>query len=272
MNRKLYKLQQIGDRLWILAANTAMVAASLGQDGRGFANIAEETRNVTNKMQQLVERAMFESEEIENAKMKDAALEIMFLALNAAVESHRLRERGKQAAVCAEEIRSLAYMLTTVISEDVPLDRLPDMVVPWAKTPLTSVICENTCFILLKTGNVYFVENLINIQEVCYGLVEKKDGRIILRGAEIPVVSTQEFLGTDTDIPTFIILRTPWAEESNRYAVAVDSFGCLFYSPIGTPVAPPKDMPLAEYVRECWENEKGDPFYFMDWTKMAKLK
>ena len=271
MNRKLYRLQQIGDRLWILATNTAMVAAFLGQDGRSFAIVADETRKVTNKMQQLVERALFEEEEIETAEIKDAAQEIMFLALNAAIESHRLRERGKQAAVCAEEIRSLAYMLTTVISEDVPLDRLPDMVIPWAKTPLTSVISENTCFILLKTGNLHFVENIINIQEVCYGLVERKDGNIILRGVEIPVVSTQELLNIETDIPTYIILRTPWAEERNLFAVAVDSIGCLFYSPIGTPVAPPTDMPLADYVRECWENEKGDPFYFMDWIKMAKL-
>ena len=29
------------------------------------------------------------------------------------------------------------------------------------------------------------------------------------------------------------------------------------------------DMPLAKYVRECWENENGNPFYFMDWIKMA---
>ena len=269
MNRNLYKMQQIGDRLWILATNTAMVAASLGRDGRGFAIVAEETRNVTNKIQHLVERAMFDEEEIETKKLKDAAQEIMFLALNAAVESHRLRERGKQAAVCAEEIRSLAYMLTTVISDDMPLDRLPDMVIPWAKTPLTSVISESTCFILLKTGNIFFVENLINIQEVCYGLVERKDGNIILRGVEIPVVSTQELLKIETDIPTYIILRTPWAEERNLFAIAVDSFGCLFYSPIGSPVAPPADMPLAEYVRECWENENGEPFYFMDWNKMA---
>ena len=67
----------------------------------------------------------------------------------------------------------------------------------------------------------------------------------------------------------YIILRTPWAEESAEYAVAVDDFVTLFYSPIGSPVPAPTDMPLAEYVRECWENENGDPFYFMDWVKMA---
>ena len=66
----------------------------------------------------------------------------------------------------------------------------------------------------------------------------------------------------------YIILRTPWAEECKEYAVVVDDFSCLFYSPIGTPVDPPANMPLTKYVRECWENENGDPFYFMDWVKM----
>ena len=269
MNRNLYKMQQIGDRLWILATNTAMVAASLGRDGRGFAIVAEETRYRSNKLQHLVERAMFENEEIEAEKLKESAQGIMSLALNAAIESHRLRERGKQAAVCAEEIRSLAYALTTIIADDMPLDRLPDAVIPRAKSPLTSVMSDSICFILLKTGDTYFVENLLNIEEVFCGLGKTKDSKIVIRGVEIPVICTQDYLNINNDNPTYVILRTPWVEERNQYAVAVDSFGCLFYSPIGSPVAPPADMPLAEYVRECWENENGDPFYFMDWNKMA---
>jgi hypothetical protein len=269
MNRKLFKLQQISERLWILAANTAMVAAALGRDGRGFAIVAEETRNMTNKMQHLVEQAIFEDEEIDMERMKDAAQEIMFLALNAAIESHRLDIKGKQAAVCAEEIRSLAYMLTTVISDDMPLDRLPETVIPWAKTPLTTVLSDNICFILLKTGDIHFVENLINIQEVCYGLIESKDNKIILRGTELPVINTRSFLSIESEKPIYIILRAPWAEESRDYAVAVDPFECLFYSPIGTPVAPPAEMPLSKYICEFWENENDEPLYFMDWTKMA---
>jgi len=268
MTRKLFKLNQISERLWILAANTAMVAAGLGRDGRGFAIVAEETRKMTDKMQQLVTEAIFDDVEINVEVMKEMALQIMLLALNAAIESHKLDIKGKQAAVCAEEIRSLAYMLTTEISEDVPLDRLPDMVIPWSKAPLTSVQSDNVCFILLKTGDIYFVENLINIQMVCYGLTENENKNIILRGTELPVINTPNLLNKRTENPTYIILRAPWAEDNKEYAVAVDSFGCLFYSPIGTPIAPPENMPLAKYVRECWENENGDPFYFMDWVKM----
>ena len=271
MNREQYKLQQISDRLWTCAANTALVAALLGRDGRGFAIVAEETRKMSDKMQLLIEQAIFENVEINMGKLKNAALEIMFLAYNAAIESHRLEEKGKQAAVCAEEIRSLAYLLTTDITDEIPLDRHPENVIPWAKTPLTTVISNNLCFFLVEAGGKFFVENLINVEEVCYGLKEE-NGIVTIRGRKLPVVNLPKFLDTVSDkqkYAKYVILRTPWAEESAEYAVAVDDFVTLFYSPIGTPVPAPADMPLYKYVRECWENENGDPFYFMDWIKMA---
>jgi len=268
MNRKQYKLQQISDRLWTCAANTALVAATLGRDGRGFAIVAEETRKLSDNMQSIIEKALFEDEEIKMEILKGAAEMIMLLAYNAAIESHRLEEKGKQAAVCAEEIRSLAYILTTEISDDVPLDRQPENAIPWAKTPLTTVISNNLCFFLFRAGDIYFVENLINIKELCCGLMENNN-KVIVRGNELPLINLLKHLGINSDNCKYIILRAPWAEKNNEYAVAVDDFTCLFYSPIGTPIPPPADMPLAKYVRECWENENGNPFYFMDWVRMA---
>jgi len=192
MNRKLYKLQQINDRLWSCAANTALVAAGLGRDGRGFAVVAEETRKMSDKVQDFIESAMFEDKNIETDTIKDMALMIMLLAYNAAIESHRLEEKGKQAAVCAEEIRSLAYTLTTEISDDIPLDRHPENIIPWAKTPLTTVISNNLCFFLLQAGGIYFVENLINIQEVCYGLTENNN-KVIVRGNELQLINLPKY-------------------------------------------------------------------------------
>ena len=270
MNRKQFKLQQISDRLWTCAANTALVAAALGRDGRGIAVVAEETRRLSDKVQNFIEKALFEDIEIKMEILKDAAQEIMLLAYNTAIESHWLDEKGKQAAVCAEEIRSLAYSLTTEISDDMPLDRHPENVVPWAKTPLTTIISNNICFFYFQASGTYFVENLINIKEVCYGLwVKENDNKITLRGNEFPVINLPKYLKKESGNIKYIILHTPWAEEKKDYAVAVDDFVCLFYSPIGTPILPPADMPLAKYVRECWENENGNPFYFMDWIKMA---
>jgi len=271
MNKKLYRLQQIGERLWSLATTAAMISAGLGRDGRGFAIVADEIRNIAGKIQSQVEKALFDGEEAEPGNLKDAAHEIMNLALNAAIESHRLDIQGKQAAVCAEEIRSQAYLLTTEISEDIPLDRLPDMIIPWAKAPLTTIVSHNHCFILLKTADTFFAENLINIKEVLYGLPENENKNIVLRGVEIPLINTPKLLKTTSENPAYLILQAPWAEENKEYAVAVDTFGCLFYSPIGTPVAPPADTPLAEYIREYWESENETPFLFMDWPAMAAL-
>ena len=268
MNRKQYKLQQISDRLWTCAANTALVAALLGRDGRGFAVVAEEARKLSDKMQLFIEQAIFENAEIDMGKLKDAAHEIMFLAYNTAIESHRLEEKGKQAAVCAEEIRSLAYSLTTEITDDIPFDRHPENVMPWAKTPLTTVTSNNLCFFLVEAAGKYFVENLIYVREVCYGLKEE-NGMITLRGRKLPVVNLPKLLGTLSDKQKYIILYTPWAEESADYAVAVDDFASLFYSPIGTPVTPPADTPALEYIREYWESENETQFLFMDWPKMV---
>ena len=144
-------------------------------------------------------------------------------------------------------------MLFTEISGEIPLGtgKRPDTVIPWAKTPLTTILSDNICFILLKAGDIYFVENLINVHEVFYELKENKDNTVIIRGNELPVINVPGFLNERSDKPVYIILSAPWAEESQRYAVTVDSVGFLFYSPVGTPVPPPCDMPLAKYVREC---------------------
>jgi chemotaxis signal transduction protein len=267
MNRKIYKLQQIGDRLWILAANTAMVAALLGRDGRGLAIVAEETRNMTEKMQHMVERALFEDEVIETEKLKNSAQQIMLLALNAAIESNSLHEKGKQAAVCADEIRNLSSMLFSEISADKSLNKQPDIIAPWAKTPLTT-ISQYPTFILLKIGDIYIVENLLNVHEVFYGLPVNENGCLIIRDVELPVINIHKFLNSESEDTFFIALSAPWAEKSDKYAVIVDSVVFLFYSPVGKPITPPDDMPLAKYVRECWANENGEPFYFIDWTKM----
>ena len=85
---------------------------------------------------------------------------------------------------------------------------------------------------------------------------------------EIPLVDGYKMLGKTKEVQTYVIMWTPWAKQNKIYAVAADVL-CLFFSPIGKLIDTPPDMPLAGYVRECWENEHGQPFYFMDWTKMV---
>ena len=267
MNRTLWKLQQIGERLWILAAITATQAAALGNDGRGFAVVAEETRKMTEKMQNLVEKALFEGEDINKDMLSDLALMLNLLALNAAIEAFHLSEKGKQAAVCAEEIRTLAYDIVRLFDEQLE-EKFRRTAQPWPRNPLTTQHNFGCSFLSFDIAGIPIKENLVNIYEVISGYVECTDGFIKLRKKEYSVINGSKILGRALREPTYIILQSPWSEQDKTYAVAVDSISGIFSSPIGTPISIPADMPLAKYVRECRENENGDPFYFMDWPKM----
>jgi hypothetical protein len=98
--------------------------------------------------------------------------------------------------------------------------------------------------------------------------VERTDTHISFREQTVRLVDPFRVMGAAKDAASYVILKTPWAEQNKTYAVAVDAVIGLYFSPVGTPVAAPAAMPLAAYVRECWDSENGDPIYFMDWPKM----
>lgn len=265
MNRTLWKLDHIGERLWILATMTATQAAALANEGKGLAVVAEETRKMANKVNAFVEKSMSEGEDLQNERIIPLALNLNLLALNSAIEANRLGHRGKQAMVCAEDIRDLAYDIVCLFDKE-RVEKAHKTATPWAKTPM-STSNQGSSFLLFSIGGIQFVENLDNIKEVC-SQMERKDSSIILRNMELPLIDGFEMLGKTEENPGCVIVYTPWAQQNKIYAVSAIILG-IFHSPIGKPVDVPADMPLAKYVRECWENENGEPFYFMDWTKMV---
>lgn len=264
MNKTLWNLQITGERLWLLANMTAQQAAALDMEGRDLAIVADETRSLANKVNRLVELALFEDEEIKPDSVRDVARMLNLLALNNAIASHHKGVRGKPAAVCADDIRDLAYKLTTLFDENKDMSR-DYGAVPVPKQRISSVDKPND-FMRIDIGGVSVMEPLANIKEVCMG-VESSDTHLKLRGMELSLIDGYRLLNKEKGISSTIILQTPWAEQNKTYAVAGNVI-CLFFSPIGKPVSPPSNLPLAEYVRECWENENGDPFFFMDWPKM----
>jgi hypothetical protein len=270
MNKKIWKLQQTNERMWVLAPISAMLAVELGSDGRGIAVIAEEVRILVNYMNTAIERVMFKNEEINVALIQDLAMQLNLLALNNAIESFSLGEKGRKAAVVAEEIRNLADETIRIINDDSSVHRhLP--VAPWPKNPLTTV-SKNNELISFDINGINILENLDNIEEVFHaGVILSHEGnRIKHRRGELTAVNGFKLMGETENKPLYyIVLRTPWVEQSKTLAVAVSDVHCLHVCPVGTPVEPPADMPLAAYVRECWESENGEPFYFMDWLKMV---
>ena len=266
MNRTLWKLERIGERLWILASMTASQAAWLASDGKGMAIVAEETRTMAIKVNNAVEKALFDNEEPNKDKLTPLALQINLLALNNAFEAARLGHLGKQAAVSAEEIRNLANEILCLFDTESE-EKAGKIARPWPADVMSS-LGRGAEFLGFGIDGITFYESLYNIQEVCSPLCERKNGNIVLRSMELPLIDGYKLMGKTKSETAYVIVQTPWAEQNKLYAVAADISG-IHFLPIGKPIDVPSEMPLAKYVRECWENENGEPFYFMDWTKMA---
>ncbi len=264
MNKQLWQLDKIGNKLWNAALAAAQQAAALGVAGGGIAHVAEETQQMARRVEGMAERALFDGEPIDEERLVQLATELNYLAFNGAIESYHLHGNGKGAAVCAEEIRRLSTEAVGLIRAQ---DRL--LYVPRPKDCLTSVshMKEFLCF---RVNGTVISESLDNAWEVLPpGAGQRGETAFTYRGNTVPLADPFRLLGTPREHCAHIIVRTHWAEQNKKYAVAVDELICLYISPIGKPVAPPKDLPLAPYVRECWDNEEGEPYLFMDWPKIA---
>lgn len=263
MNKTIWKLQIISERLWILANSSAQQAAALGVEGRGLAVVSDETRNFANRINALIESCLFEGGEIKPGNTHDLAMQLYLLALNAAIESSRMGWKGKPMAVCADDIRRLAYDVAALLDAN-NSPKWFNGITPFPKNRITS-IDEPKEFLLMNIAGITVAEPLVNIKEVCVGYFGET--HITLRNIEIPLVDGYKLLGKPKENSAFVILQTPWAKQNKTYAVAANVLG-LFCCPIGKPVNAAADMPLAKYVRECWESETDEPFYFMDWVSM----
>jgi|GEM_PF-787600 len=275
MNKKIWGLQQINDRMGRLSEMMALEAAALGRDGWATANMADKLRKIAYKTNIIVERVLFGGEEMDEPGLLNIAFQLNFAALNAAVECTRLQEHGKRAAVCADMLREIAADISRLFYEQPnrPEEFVLQAEVPgqdyqfWPKNPITSQN-ETQHFISFSVAGICMWENVLNVIELFPATV--KTDSVTLRKKEYPILDAAKLLGKSADNSAHIIIRTPWAKSDKTYAVAVDAIHGIATMPIGTAVSTPADMPLAQYVRECWENECGtQPFYFMDWLQMA---
>ncbi|MDR2598812.1 MAG: hypothetical protein LBC73_00875 [Oscillospiraceae bacterium] len=275
MNKILWKLHIAGERMWLLANMIAQQSSVMGVDGKGIAVVAEETRIIANKINEMVERALNNDEEINHEKIQDIAFHMNLLALNSAVECSWLGTRGQPVVVCTEDIRTIAYNLSLLSGDEknnLYYGFAPMSKESYAATPMPKDVVKssnhNNEFILLEIAGVQIVEPIRNIDEICVHL-ERKGNHINLRGIEYPVIDCYKMLGKSQSIPTYVITKTPWAEQNKKYAIVADALG-LFYSPTCLSATAPADTPLVEYIREYWESENDIPYIFMDWAKLAK--
>lgn len=265
MDRTLWKLGRIGERLWMSATLIAAHAASLENRGKGLAVVAEEARRAGELIEAIVEKAAFEGEAWDSAALIDLLHRLNLLAFNGAIEASRIHGfTGRQAAIYAEEIRALADASLRLFDEKRAAEGR-QAAAPWAAHP--SSAARGGEFLLMRTGSFYFAEPLANIQEVCVAY-PGDNGKIRLRSLELPRIDLYGRLGEAPESRTHVIVTTPWAGQNSAYAVAADPV-LIFYSPIGRPQEAPDRLPLAGYARECWENETGGPLLFLDWERLS---
>lgn len=266
MNKSAHKLERIADKTWIIASLIAIEASKWGTDGYGFAILAEETRSISLKLNSFSERDLLGHDPAEQKFLSDMATELSYLALNAAIEASHSGHRGKAVAICAEDIRNLVNEFMEMLEDNQRWQHVPP---PLSGNAMTSVD-NRVCFMQFSVDGYRMIENINFIQEVISNKLERHNMNITLRNSTIPVIDCFSLLGKKNDHPFYLILRTPWAKSNDRFAVAIDelSLSGLFYSPVGVPVSPTPDMPLREFVRECWESTDSQPFRFMDWPKM----
>lgn len=266
MNKPIRKLERIADKTWIIASQIAIEASKWGTDGYGFAVVADETRSISLKLNSFLENELPQHDTTEQKFLSDMATQLSYLALNAAIEASHSGQRGKSVAICAEDIRNLVFELMEMLENNQHRQHVPP---PLSGNVMTSVD-NRVCFMQFSVDGYRMIENINFIQEVIGNKIERDGMSITLRNSTIPVIDCFSLLGKKNDHPFYLILRTPWAKTNDRFAVAIDELSVhgIFYSPVGVPVSPAPDMPLREFIRECWESTDSEPFRFMDWPKM----
>ena len=164
------------------------------------------------------DRTMFEDNELEPGNIRELAIMLNLLAFNNAIASSHIGWRGKPAAVCADDIRNLAYELAMLFDKD-GLKKYDDI----APMPKDCITTAGNCieFMLLNIAGIPVVESLSNIKEICMGN-ECTDTHLKLREMENPIIDGYQLLGKSGEESVYVILQTPWAEQNKTYAVTAN--------------------------------------------------
>ena len=286
MLSKERKLEIYTERLHRLAFDIAMQSCQGGKELHGMAIVAEETRNLSNRLFAMLER---ESIETIPAVISSALIQIEYLSLNGMLETMRVAHFNNHitpfmypSAAIMDEIKNTTRDIRNLFDMESESNILPQ---PELKNE--SRVSDAKIFLIQATiGGEAFVENAAFVEEVhtyldgdpLFGI---QDGYYQVRNAKIPVIDCYAKLNldrsfiktTDDGQSCAIILNTAWAKESTRYAVLVDSlpqtFG--FYSRFseGESTASRSKVFTSPHVRACWDTVDDGQMIFLDWKSMA---
>lgn len=281
-DKKIWLCEQYAQKAWTLSLSFAQEAGRIGHFGRGYAVVAEETRNLANRLFEYTSKAKFENNEKDELKgIVEFAFQIGLLSINTTVEILRVNpivtdmSTNKSMAVLAEDLRNLALDINALSDKHVWQTKF---VLPEIATPLRSTYTMDF-FFRFSIGGIALVENTANIVEIHSDLPTEGDA-FDLRGNILPIINCYQRFnlahkGFDEKKQTFMIIQPDGAgitkiSQEDMFAVPIDDLdiNTIFSSRIGHPVPPQAGHVFADYSRECWDAVGGGQLMFVDWGKL----
>jgi hypothetical protein len=286
--KKIWLCEQYAQKAWTLSLALAQEAARANQFGKGYAIVAEETRQMANKLFEYSAKVKFDGGDENMLKsIGDLAFQMGLLSVNTVVEVLRINPVisdmtiNKSMAVLAEDLRRLSVEVHALA--DAKVEQKP-YIWPEILSPLKSSR-KIDFFFRFSIGGIQLVENPLHIQEVCYPRRVDTDGDIFsLRGMKMPVINCYKRFGLpresyDADRQTVMLINPNHENESDPlgvidgvYAVPIDDLDeyVVFSSRIGYAVPPQANSVFSDFARECWDAVGGGQLIFVDWKKMIE--
>ena len=288
--KRIHMCERYAQQAWTVALAIAKEAGRTGKYGGGYAVIAEEMRNLANKLFDCATKARFDGDASHECVIPHVARELGFLGFNAQLEILRVENneklvKYKAISVCAEDICSIAWSLNELAGN--PFWRKP-FILPELSSPLTSTQ-QRDYFFSFSIGGIPFVENaLCCVEELICCIddehIKKTKDSISLRGLKIPIIDCYKRFNLPTtyikDKQSYMIINPSYTDnteyprgpEDKRYAIAIDDLdiGALFASRIGANTPPTTNHPLTTHTRECWNATANEQLQFIDWDKLIK--
>lgn len=270
--RELIKFSLLVERAHRLAFDMALCAAELGEQGRGMAIVADESRNFATKVQSFLDSC-----DINKETISDATLEMRYLAVNGCLEMLRLHENKlhtkKKLAVIFDEVRNIADDVAQAfdISSELPLI-LPRVLQKSTIVPDNIVMSSDLRFVVFEIGGKQFCESTTNVREIFLYPVDKiADTSVKIRGEDIPLLHCHSELNLQLPQKKFlplVIISANYQTIPTQYAFAIDGVPDIFFASIGRNVNP-KNIP-SEFIRECWNCEEERQMMFLNYAAIPK--
>lgn len=275
MTKKQWQCQRLMQHLLststMIAAEAARKDADQTQMGTELAVIAEETRNISIKLSQALERHIFGEMDDGNFDevVLDATLQSKLLAINTAIMASKV-DMLKPAAVFAEEIRNTSLELREICEPESrrspKFGRMIDIPSP---DPRSKAATGWQYLFTAVSGRYVWSENTNFVMEVLLYCAEFiKNGRLqilnLWRELDIPVL----WPDPESKEASVLVILCAHDDPRRKYAVAAelpDDFGVISNCRVG--VATKSALPIP--VRECWRGLDGNDIYFPDWAAIS---